>query len=53
MSRPQVIALVFITFVIVVGGTFLLIGLLQTDDDSDDTAPASQGSVPVASPLVR
>lgn len=37
MSRPQVIALVFITFVIVVGGTFLLIGLLQTDDS--DTLP--------------
>lgn len=41
MSRAQVVAVLFIGFVIIVGGAFLLIGLLKGDqtNEIDPTPP--------------
>lgn len=54
MSRPQVIALVIVTFVVIVGGTFLVIGLLQSDSGTQD-GPGTKGPgpVPAAPSLLR
>ena len=53
MSRPQVIALVIVTFVVIVGGTFLVIGLLQSDSGTQD-GPGTRGPGPVpAAPSSR
>lgn len=49
MSRAQTLALTFIGFVVVVGGIFLLISLLQGDEtgrtNDRNTAPNNASSV--------